>query len=86
MKGHPIRDQIVNVWQAPEGQDSPRWIALFGDGNAFPIRFSAETERAVRDKAEAFRSDVVGKHEATYLARLAAMEKARLAKKPGKAA
>lgn len=78
---HPIRDHAVNVWQAPEGQAGPKWIALFGDGYAFPIRFSADTEADVRNKAETFRAETVAKHEATYLARLAAVEKARTAKK-----
>jgi hypothetical protein len=77
---HPIRAQRINVWQAPPGQGSPRWIALFGDGSAFPIRFTGETESDVRARAEAFRSDVCAKHEAAYEARLLAMEKARSAK------
>lgn len=75
--GHPIRRQTVNVWQAPPGQGSPRWIAMFGDGNAYPIRFSGETESDVRARAEAFRQDVIAKHEAAVLARQAVSERAR---------
>lgn len=87
MTGHPIRRQQVNVWQAPAGQGSPRWIALFGDGSAFPIRFTGETESDVRARAEAFRADAIARHEAAYLTRLAAVEKARTAKaKKGEAA
>lgn len=81
MTGHPIRDRKINVWQAPAGQGSPRWIALFGDGSTFPIRFSGETESDVRARAEAFRADVLARHEAKYLMRLSAVENARLARK-----
>lgn len=77
---HPIRSLPVNVWHAPPGQGSPRWIAIFGDGSAFPIRFTGETESDVRARAEAFRTDVITKHEAKYEARRAAVEKARAAK------
>lgn len=87
MSGHPIRSYAINVWQAPAGQGSPRWIALFGDGSVFPIRFTGETESDVRARAEAFRADVIARHEAAYQTRLAAVEKARAAKaKKGAAA
>jgi hypothetical protein len=78
---HPIRAHRVNVWQAPAGQGSPRWIALFGDGEAFPIRFSGETESDVRARAEAFRADVIAKNEAAFIARQEAVEKARATRK-----
>lgn len=83
---HPLRSQRINVWQAPAGQGSPRWIAIFGDGSTFPIRFSGETESDVRARAEAFREDVCAKYEAAYEARLAAMENARSAKQAREAA
>jgi hypothetical protein len=83
---HPIRNETINVWCAPEGQDTPRWIAKFGLGRAFPIFFEGETEAAVRNTAEAFREDVCARHEATYEARVSAMEKARAARKAKAAA
>lgn len=81
MTGHPIRNEPVNVWSAPFGQNGPKWIAMFGEGRVFPIYFAGETEAAVRNKAEEFRADVIARHEATYLARVEAMRKARDARK-----
>jgi hypothetical protein len=81
MTEHPIRAHRVNVWQAPAGQGSPRWIALFGDGEAFPIRFSGETESDVRARAEAFRTDVIAKHEAGYITRMEALAASRAVRK-----
>jgi hypothetical protein len=81
MTVHPIRLQPINVWRAPEHQDSPSWIALFGDGSAFPIRFSGSTEDDVRGKAEAFRDDVIAKNEAVFQSRVAAIEKGRATRK-----
>lgn len=83
---HPIRKLAINVWQAPAGQGSPRWIALFGQGDAFPIRFTGETESDVRARAEAFRADTIAKHEASYVARQEAAQKARAARAKKEAA
>ena len=81
---HPIRDEIVNVWIAPDGQAGPRAIAMFGTGGNFPIYF-AGSEAEAREKAEAFRADVIAKNEAAFLARQENIAKARAARAKGKA-
>jgi hypothetical protein len=76
---HPIRTEVINVWCAPEGQDTPRWLAKFGIGRVYPIFFEGETEANVRAKAEAFRADVIARNETAYDERMAriAIDRAR---------
>lgn len=83
---HPIRNLPVWVWQAPEGQQGPRWIAKFGPGHAFPIHFVGETEAEVRAKAEQFRAETIEQNEAAYIARQENIAKAREARLKRKSA
>jgi hypothetical protein len=75
---HPIRDLKINAYCGER-----EWIALLGNGNGFPF-FRAKTRSAVIAKAEAFKAETIAKHEAGFIARQAAAEKARLkaARKP----
>jgi hypothetical protein len=79
---HPIRNETINVWQAPESQPGPKWLAMFGIGKSFPIYFAGSSEAEVRDKAEAFRTDVLGKYEAAFQAKMDNIRKAKERKKP----
>jgi hypothetical protein len=74
---HPIRNEPINVWCAPEGQASPKWIAKFGTGRVFPIFFEGASEGVVRLRAETFRDEVIAKYEAAYEARMAKVKKGR---------
>ena len=80
---HPIRELDVWTYSSPEHG----WIAQFENGRQFPIQFRGWSEAEVMHKAEAFREDTIAKHEAKYVARKIATEKAkakRLAKQHAK--
>jgi hypothetical protein len=55
---------------------------MFGIGKSFPIYFAGSSEAEVRDKAEAFRTDVLGKYEAAFQAKMDNIRKAKERKKP----
>lgn len=74
---HPIRKQTVRVFKEV-GADF--YLARFGTGREFPIIFSGANEHEARQAAEDFRADTLEKHEAAYVARQVALEKARAAK------
>lgn len=60
---HPIRDLKINAYCGER-----EWIALIGDGNAFPM-FRAASRTAVLDKAEAWRQSVIDKYEPALIAK-----------------
>jgi hypothetical protein len=67
----------VTVFQRIEG-DGPAFIAKFEPFKEYPIFFTGTTADAARESARKFAADAVAKNEATFLARQAAMEKARI--------
>lgn len=75
---HPIRDHAIRVWHCPDA--TPPYRAFIGDGRAFPVFFDAETFSGAKIRAEAFRADVIAKHEKAFLDRQIALEKARAAR------
>lgn len=78
MTEHPIRNIPVNVYYCERAAQQFR--AFFGEGYAFPIFFDADTHEGAKAAAEAFRADVLAKHEGKYIARQEALGKARAAR------
>jgi hypothetical protein len=74
---HPMRDIAVAVFQRIEG-DGPAFIAKFEPFKEYPIFFTGTTADAARESASQFAAEAVAKNEATFLARQASMEKARI--------
>ena len=75
---HPIREQRIHVWMRLTHGKCYR--AFIGDGRAFPIFFDGATFEEAEARAEAFRADVIAKHEAAFSARKVALEQAREAR------
>lgn len=78
---HPMRDLEVIVYQKTSEGTGPLFIAKYEPFHVHPIFFQGSTEEEVRKKAKDFADEAVAKHEETYLARKANMEKARAARK-----
>lgn len=82
---HPIRGLPIRVYVC-EGAPMP-FRAFFGDGRSFPVYFDGPRREDAAAAAEAFRMDVIAKHEAAYAARASSIAKARGARqRKGKAA
>ena len=77
---HPMRDLKVIVYQKVVGDTGPLFIAKYEPFHVHPIFFEGSTEEEVRKMAKDFADDAVAKHEKTYIARKANMEKARAAR------
>jgi hypothetical protein len=83
MTDHPIRAEQINTWWSSDIDmrlSGHEWIAKFGLGRNFPIFFTGSSRSEVIAKAEAFRADVIAKHEAAYSARVGALQAARAAR------
>lgn len=76
---HPLRNIGIAVYERIEG-DGPGFIAKFEPFKEYPIFFTGATADAARQSALDFANDAVAKNEATFLARRAAIEKARAAR------
>tara|TARA_R110000868_G_scaffold42850_4_gene144540 strand:- start:479 stop:748 length:270 start_codon:yes stop_codon:yes gene_type:complete len=78
MTHHPFRDAALHMFERQDSLDGgAAWIARFHPYDTYPVFFSGSTESAARAQAEAFRADAVAKHEASFINRQAAIEKAR---------
>lgn len=80
---HPIRGMSIHVFGRNDISDGAGalFIARFFPYGKFPIFFSGDSAEEARQKAEDFRQDVIEKNEETYKKRMAALDKARKAKK-----
>lgn len=79
---HPIRAlEIVAYRRSEQSEIGPAWISRFSPDKGWPILFQGASEDEVIGKAEAFRSETIAKHEAAYIKRQEALQKARAAKK-----
>ena len=76
MSHHPMRDIQISVYQRIEGS-GPAFKASYGDHRTYPIFFPADTAEAARASAQAFADEAIAKHEAAFIARAEAIEKAR---------
>ena len=74
-KQHPMRDLEVIVYQRVVGGSGPLFLGKYEPFHVHPIFFQGDTQEEVFKKAKDFADDAVAKHEATYLARLAHIEK-----------
>jgi hypothetical protein len=74
---HPLRNIGIAVFERIEGE-GPAFIAKLEPFKEYPIFFTGPTADAARQSARDFADDAVAKNEATFLARQAAMEKARI--------
>lgn len=83
---HPMRDIAIIVFQRIDGESGPAFIAKFEPFSLYPIFFHGQTADEARGKAREFADEAVAKHEAAYLARMAALQKGREAKARKKAA
>lgn len=73
---HPIRDLPIISYAGDTDA-----VAFIGDGSRFSYPyFRAADRQAAEANAEAFRQDVLDKHEATFIARQEGAEKARMAR------
>lgn len=70
MTDHPIRKAALHVF-AGIGDAESIFIARFHPYDTYPIFWRGFSEAAVRQQAEAFRADVIEKHEAKFQARAA---------------
>jgi len=73
---HPLRNIEICVFQRIEGR-GPAFIAKFEPFKEYPIFFTGATADAARQSARDFADDAVAKNEAAFLARQAAVKKAR---------
>ena len=80
MTHHPLRDVGVNVYHCPEAIEAKRYIAFFTDANVC-IYFPGPTHQNVYERAVAFQNRTVEANEATYVARIAALEAGRKKRK-----
>lgn len=81
---HPMRDLEVIVYQKITEGTGPLFIAKYEPFQVHPIFFQGSSEEEVRKKAKDFADEAVAKHEQTYIARRANMEKARAARSKSK--
>lgn len=80
MTHHPFRDLEVHAFEGV-GSAAGRAVARFYPYDAVPMIFTGASVDEVTDKAEAFRAETIEKHEASFIARTEALEKARAARK-----
>ena len=79
---HPFRSLELHTFERKDHNGSgPRWLAKFYPYTKFLVFFHGDTEADAVAEAEAFRADAIAKHEANYQSRMAAIEKARAARK-----
>lgn len=80
---HPIRGMRIHVFgrDAISDEGGVLFVARFFPYDKFPIFFSGNSAEQAREKAEDFRQDVIEKNEETYRKRMAALDKARAARK-----
>lgn len=85
MTHHPMRDARIHVFAGID-EAAGKFIARFAPYDTYPILFIGSSADDVRQKAEDFRADAIARNEATYIARVEALTKARAARKAKEAA
>jgi hypothetical protein len=83
-KKHPMRDVSISVYERVQGTTGPQFIAKYEPFQVHPIFFHGATKEEAEKGARQFADSAVEKYEATYLARVEALTKARERKGKGK--
>jgi len=74
---HPMRDISISVYERVQGTTGPQFIAKYEPFHVHPIFFHGTTKENAEQSARQFADSAVEKYEATYLARVEALVKAR---------
>jgi hypothetical protein len=79
---HPIRKAQLHTFSRVDGNTGTgvEFIARFHPYATWPVFFHGESEDAVIDKAEKFRTETIAQHEQAYQNRMAGRDKAKAAR------
>ena len=83
-KKHPMRGISISVYERVQGTTGPQFIAKYEPFHVHPIFFHGATKESAEESARQFADSAVEKYEATYLARVEALVKAREKRGKGK--
>jgi len=74
---HSMRDISISVYERVQGTTGPQFIAKYEPFHVHPIFFHGTTKESAEQSARQFADSAVEKYEATYLARVEDLVKAR---------
>lgn len=82
---HPMRDIEIGVYQSIKGDDPPFLAFMLPRAN-YHVFYHGDTAEEAEASARKAAEEAVAKYEATYIARMEALEKARESSKKKKEA